>query len=523
MLTEISTTRADAIEAAGPAQPQGGSSDWFRHFFIWSSMIILVLTAIFKIWTVARGRDFLRAPAPLLSYFSWRDLLLMTSGVEILACYMAFRSRKGIPGVWWILWFASILLCFKVGVWATGYNGPCSCLGYFGDLLHLSPNTSNRLSWYLLIYFIVGGMVCQGIALQRNHWRKCLVIGWLIAPPGLNAATTEWDTFQIRGYQETIVRGALGKSLEQTNSFEVSRRGPDWRIETDWQTPFSVRSTIACVAGRGYSMTLDRTSGNAETAGMLEPNPFALLDATTESERMLFAAFLTTASLISNRQIQMFPIPFCPPRFPAAAHYEWNIEYLRQPPMFASQIGFTSLTKRADQLPDSSLLYYERHKGLAHREVLGDIDRFLTVEVPTAVYTVTSFTNLQEAAFPLHAKLTHKLSSSATAAEREFSIHVTSVSLAKQPKNLRPTLLPESWIQHVLDGTTYIYQTHTGEWLQDTEARRIGMPAHPALHLNSPKPPLSRLAKALLITLLLLPALLGVWLHRDKINRVRVR
>jgi hypothetical protein len=58
-----------------------------------------------------------------------------------------------------VVWLSTTLVLYRFGLWFLDWHRPCGCLGHLNDLLHLSPETADKMMKILLLYLLLGSYV----------------------------------------------------------------------------------------------------------------------------------------------------------------------------------------------------------------------------------------------------------------------------------------------------------------------------------------------------------------------------
>jgi hypothetical protein len=127
-----------------------------RSFFLRSSAIILVITGLLKLASITSEALFLTYSDPILTFLTNRQSLTIAFlGEMVVACVIIFKKHDQLQ-VWMIGILSSIFLSYRLSFYIFGVKGQCSCLGFLGDWLNLSPVTVNYTGFALLLYLLAG-------------------------------------------------------------------------------------------------------------------------------------------------------------------------------------------------------------------------------------------------------------------------------------------------------------------------------------------------------------------------------
>lgn len=147
-------------------RPCDGEGGVFQVWFIYSTVAILFVTGIAKVWS-AFGQAKLLAMADPITGISFGHLMLAVGSLELVIAgtFLFSKSRKLAPPL--IAWLATNFVVYRLGLWWLGWRKPCSCLGNLTDALHLSPQLADNLMKAILAYMLIGS---YGLLFWR--WRR---------------------------------------------------------------------------------------------------------------------------------------------------------------------------------------------------------------------------------------------------------------------------------------------------------------------------------------------------------------
>ena len=134
---------------------------WHRsqQWFLLSAALILIVTAVIKLLSALQEVQVLGRLDPVFWFLTKRQLLVVTAMLEgIVAGIILKSNRREATYVTLILVFSlsSIFLCYRLGLWWSGYSGECSCFGNATQWLGTSPDIMNRAAQFLLGYLLAG-------------------------------------------------------------------------------------------------------------------------------------------------------------------------------------------------------------------------------------------------------------------------------------------------------------------------------------------------------------------------------
>jgi len=129
-------------------------SRWLRWFII-SAGVVYLITGLAKLLSALGESKILILPDPIFS-ISYRHLMLIASGFELIVSGFCFFSRTSGLQVKMVAWLATTLLAYRLNLWATNWQAPCSCMGNLTDAIHISPQVADLTMKIVLAYLLVG-------------------------------------------------------------------------------------------------------------------------------------------------------------------------------------------------------------------------------------------------------------------------------------------------------------------------------------------------------------------------------
>jgi len=145
----------------------------YSSLFIFSSGVILIITAIGKLISVSGSVRILQEHDPILA-IPFRDVFLIVGGLElVVAAVCLFGKRLGLQAGL-IAFLATDFVIYRLGLLLIGYHRPCHCLGNLTDALHISPETANTAMKIILAYLLVGSYAALFWILRQK--RKALPV-----------------------------------------------------------------------------------------------------------------------------------------------------------------------------------------------------------------------------------------------------------------------------------------------------------------------------------------------------------
>jgi hypothetical protein len=127
----------------------------WQSFFIYSAGAILLTTGLAKILSVFGKQEMLDLIDPVFG-FSFRKLLVFAAFLELAISAVCFLLPNRSLRIGLIAWLGTILMMYRVGLSASGWQRPCPCVGNITDAIHLSGRSADLFSRAFLIYLLIG-------------------------------------------------------------------------------------------------------------------------------------------------------------------------------------------------------------------------------------------------------------------------------------------------------------------------------------------------------------------------------
>lgn len=128
------------------------------RFFIYSSGILLLVTAMAKIVSSLGDASILQTPEPVSGY-TFRRIFQVVGAVEFVLGIICLMSRHIWLQISLVAWLASSFVIYRLGLIWIGYHRPCNCLGNLTDALQISPVAADHIVKLILLYLLVGSYV----------------------------------------------------------------------------------------------------------------------------------------------------------------------------------------------------------------------------------------------------------------------------------------------------------------------------------------------------------------------------
>jgi len=129
-----------------------------QKYFNYSAIIVLALTALCKLVSISGESRILGVPDPIFSFLTMRQLLLLTSVIELLAAFYLWKGANPMTKSFVVLWLGAVFFSYRVGLWLMHYKG-CACLGTVAQWLPVSPAAVDVLMKVVLAYLTIGSAI----------------------------------------------------------------------------------------------------------------------------------------------------------------------------------------------------------------------------------------------------------------------------------------------------------------------------------------------------------------------------
>lgn len=125
-----------------------------RTLTILSWCVILMGTGLAKILSAFGGAGAVRAEDPIIG-IQFYYLFLAVGALElsvVILCVAPGTDFKTKVAV--VAWVATLFAVYRLGLWWTGWRGPCGCLGRLTSTLHFSATAADRILKIALCYML---------------------------------------------------------------------------------------------------------------------------------------------------------------------------------------------------------------------------------------------------------------------------------------------------------------------------------------------------------------------------------
>ena len=136
-----------------------------------------MVTAIFKVIAASGTQSILQLPDPLL-LVSYKWFFLLAGWIELLVSFSCFFFKRDALNVSLIIWFSSVCLVYRIGIWFMNGSHPCPCLGNLTDAIYVSPQTAETAMKIILAYLFLGSYTAFfWLWLQKREQSSSSAIG----------------------------------------------------------------------------------------------------------------------------------------------------------------------------------------------------------------------------------------------------------------------------------------------------------------------------------------------------------
>lgn len=153
--------------------PQGS---WLRleHYFHRSVMLMLVFTALCKLFSVSSEAKVLLVADPIFSFLNLRQLLLLTAVTELGVLAYLYKSANPLGKTFMVFWLSAIFITYRLGLWLKNYKG-CACLGTVTQWMAIPPATVDLITKLMLAYMSAGALIflAQQLLKKRDLRTPC--------------------------------------------------------------------------------------------------------------------------------------------------------------------------------------------------------------------------------------------------------------------------------------------------------------------------------------------------------------
>lgn len=119
---------------------------------------ILAATGLAKA-VVAMGTSPVLGALDPLTGFTWKSTFMLIGAVEVAVATAIILTRDVLFRAVLMLWIGGCFAGYRIWMWASGFSGPCKCLGSLPELAGLSDESASVfVSICLAAIFFSGGL-----------------------------------------------------------------------------------------------------------------------------------------------------------------------------------------------------------------------------------------------------------------------------------------------------------------------------------------------------------------------------
>ena len=124
-------------------------------YYIYSSGILLAITALAKLISSVGNGGILQQPDPILA-ISFQHVFWIVGPFELVISLFCFFGKRIDLQIGFVALLATNFAIYRVGLILVGYRKPCSCLGNLTDALHIPPQAADTALKIILAYLLLG-------------------------------------------------------------------------------------------------------------------------------------------------------------------------------------------------------------------------------------------------------------------------------------------------------------------------------------------------------------------------------
>ena len=166
--------------------PSGDSGRWpvqIASLYARLVAVLLLIVGLGKAWDGLRWPLVAPGPTdPVFALLTTRQMALAAAMLEVAVAVRVLRAGQPLTGLLTILWLASVLVAYRIGLRWVGFDGSCGCLGAWPTVLRFSSHTSERLASGALTFMITGSLACVGLLMALSLRAKMLPRAYMESP-----------------------------------------------------------------------------------------------------------------------------------------------------------------------------------------------------------------------------------------------------------------------------------------------------------------------------------------------------
>jgi hypothetical protein len=150
----LATLDGDTRLARRISKPHG----WWHSGFVKVAGFALAITGVAKVASAVGSAHMLAMYDPVIG-IRFRALLYVAGFLELAVATICLATRMHILSLCLVAWLAMGILLYRIALWASGWKGPCKCLGNLTDAIHISPNIADSSMKVILACLLSGSMI----------------------------------------------------------------------------------------------------------------------------------------------------------------------------------------------------------------------------------------------------------------------------------------------------------------------------------------------------------------------------
>jgi hypothetical protein len=123
--------------------------------FLHSAGIVLLVTALAKLISSFGGDRVLQLPDPIFG-LPFRYVFFGAGVAELVVAGFCFLGKQVALRIKLVASLTTNFAVYRLGLVWLGYHKPCSCMGNFTGMLHISPEVADNVMKIILIYLLAG-------------------------------------------------------------------------------------------------------------------------------------------------------------------------------------------------------------------------------------------------------------------------------------------------------------------------------------------------------------------------------
>jgi hypothetical protein len=240
----------------------------FGLWFLTGTAVFLAVTASLKLYSGLLETKVLETADPLLPFFTVRQMMFLAALLELAVAFVLFRRQHAETAPWLVLWLVGVFAAYRVGLWAVGFQGHCSCLGHVLDflpgvwldrLMVASLGAMGLGSLWTIRYQPIERSSCQSLVGQVG-----ILIGLFgLLVPATAAASSPITAIEIEGRLVYEVYDDDGSVLAtHIKEFRCLTAERLWRIQT-WDPAEPERLSTTGFDGTNVFAVVDQPKAHA--------------------------------------------------------------------------------------------------------------------------------------------------------------------------------------------------------------------------------------------------------------------